>query len=190
MNKTIEQRGAYHDRKAKELDEITNPFRYARRLERLMKYQRLISQLITKKANEISKGDKEKMTKNEVQIISGLNKGDLKEGGMEAKEIVRNLVSETSHHTFHLSAELTQLEVIQGAVARLMERIDEITYKKWDEDATMARLSIDEIKDTVRLIDMAFHPLFTTMNKGVKKLETHSSKLFDIIVKQEDIKKA
>lgn len=60
MKKTIEQRQAYHDRKAKELDQITDAHKYTRRLTRVIKYHGLISQLITKKANEISKGDKEK----------------------------------------------------------------------------------------------------------------------------------
>ncbi|MED0665678.1 hypothetical protein P4T04_05020 [Bacillus badius] len=101
------------------------------------------------------------------------------------KEVVRNLVSETSHQAYELSANMINLEVIQGAVAKLMERIDEITYKKWNEDPTMARLSIDEIKDTVRMIDMAFYPLFLSLNKNINKLETHSSELFNIFVKQE-----
>lgn len=105
------------------------------------------------------------------------------------KETVRNLAFETSHQTYALSAAMINLEAIQGAVSQLMERIDEITYKKWDEDPGMARLSIREIKDTVRLIDMAFNPLFCSLNEDVKKLENHSNELFNIIVKQGEAEK-
>lgn len=99
---------------------------------------------------------------------------------------VRQLVFEANHQIYGLSGDMIKLEVIQNAVAQLMDRIDEITYKKWDEDPAMARLSINEIKDTVRLIDMAFYPLFSSLNEGAKKLDNHSNELFDIIVKQGD----
>lgn len=105
---------------------------------------------------------------------------------METREIVRNLVFETNHQTYELSTDMIKLEVIQNAVSRLLERIDEITYKKWNEDPAMARLSIDEIKDTVRLIDMAFYPLFLSLNKDVNELDTRTNKLFDILVKRAD----
>lgn len=105
------------------------------------------------------------------------------------KETIRELVSETTSQAYVLSAAIINLEVIQDAVAQLTGRMDEITYKKWDEDPGMARLSLREIKDRVRLIDLAFNPLFCSLNEDVKKLETQSSKLFDIIVKQGETEK-
>jgi len=65
-----------------------------------------------------------------------------------------------------------KLEVIQGAVARLLERIDDIVHKGWDKDRGMACLAIDEIRDTVRLIDMGFHPLFKELIDTVIKSES------------------
>lgn len=103
---------------------------------------------------------------------------------MEKEATVRHLVFEINHQTYEFSGDMIGLEVIQKAVAQLIERIDEITYKKWDEDPEMARLSISEIKDSVRLIDMAFHPLYSSINEGVQKLESYSDELFSIIVKQ------
>ncbi|MGA3674202.1 hypothetical protein [Lysinibacillus agricola] len=67
---------------------------------------------------------------------------------------------------------MIQLEVIQGAVARLLERIDDIVHKGWDKDRGMACLAIDEIRDTVRLIDMGFHPLFKELIDTVIKSES------------------
>lgn len=135
------------------------------------------------------------MTKRNVEIISGMDKGNLSDGVSELKVVevekgkntVRELVSETSNQSFALSSEMINLEVIQDAVAKLMERIDEIKHKKWDEEPTMARLSIDEISSTVRLIDMAFQPLFLSLNKNINELEIHASELFDIITRQGEI---
>ncbi|MGE7954416.1 hypothetical protein [Lysinibacillus xylanilyticus] len=67
---------------------------------------------------------------------------------------------------------MIQLEVIQGAVARLLERIDDIVHKGWDKDRGMACLAIDEIRDTVRLIDMGLHPLFKELFDTVIKSES------------------
>ena len=110
------------------------------------------------------------------------------EGGdeMERKETVRHLVFETNHEAYALSANMENLEVIQTTVAQLLQRIEDITYKKWDEDPAMAQLSICEIKNTVRLIDMAFNPLFSTINEDVEKLSTHTNELFNILIKQAD----
>lgn len=146
------------------------------------------------------KGDVEEMKKSNVEIISGLDKSNLSDGVSELKVVevkqgkntVRKLVSETNNQSFALSSEMINLGVIQDAVANLMDRIDDIKHKKWDEEPTMARLSIDEISSTVRLIDMAFQPLFLSLNKNINELENHASELFDIIVKQgeTDTKKA
>ena len=100
---------------------------------------------------------------------------------------VKHLVFETNHQAYELSADMIKLEVVQNAIGKLMERIDEITYNKWNEDPSMARLSIDEIKDTVRLIEMAFYPLYLSLNAGVNKLDSHTSELFDIFAKRAEI---
>lgn len=71
---------------------------------------------------------------------------------------------------------------LQVAVARLLERIDDITYKGWDKDRGMAYLAIDEIRDTVRLIDMAFFPLFKEMSKEVDTLNTYAQELHDTVI--------
>lgn len=80
---------------------------------------------------------------------------------------LETVVQENSHNVYGLSAQMIKLEVIQGAVARLLERIDDIVHKGWHEDRGMACLSILEIQDTVRLIDMAFYPLFKEMSQEV-----------------------
>lgn len=105
----------------------------------------------------------------------------------KVRSTTKHLAFETNHKAYELSAGMIDLEVIQGAVAKLMEKIDDITYKKWDEDPSLARLSIGEIKDTVRLIDMAFYPLFSTLNENVEKLDTYSNELLDIIVNQGEL---
>lgn len=47
----------------------------------------------------------------------------------------------------------------------------------------MSYLSINEIRDTVRLIDMGFYPLFKEMAKEVKAINIHSEELFNTVVK-------
>lgn len=105
---------------------------------------------------------------------------------MEINETVRELVFESNHQIFGISSDMIKLEVIQNSIAQLMDRIDEITHKGWDRELGMANLSIKEIEKTVRLIDMAFYPLFSSLSENVKKLEKQSSELFDALVKQND----
>lgn len=111
----------------------------------------------------------------------------MKEGiGMEqAAAKVKSLVHENSCNAYNLSAQMIQLEVVKNAVSRLMEKIDEITYKGWDKDPGMSYLSINEIRDTVRLIDMGFYPLFKEMAKEVEAINIHSEELFNTVVKGE-----
>lgn len=104
---------------------------------------------------------------------------------MKTYEDLKSVVQDNSSDVYCLSAEMIRLEVVQDAIAQLMERIDDIEHKGWDEDPTMARLSIGEIERKVRLIDMAFYPLFQKMKENIDKIEIHSSKLFDIVVKSE-----
>ncbi len=41
---------------------------------------------------------------------------------------------------------MIQLEVVQGAVAKLLERIDDIVHKGWHENSGMAYMSIYKFK--------------------------------------------
>ncbi|WP_341299256.1 hypothetical protein MHB44_11540 [Lysinibacillus sp. FSL H8-0500] len=100
----------------------------------------------------------------------------------QVAERVKSLVQDNSHEVYSLSAQMVQLQVIQGAVARLLERIDDIVYKGWHTNSGMAHLSILEIRDTVRLVDIGFHPLHTKMQETVNAVESFSNELFDIIV--------
>lgn len=70
-----------------------------------------------------------------------------------------------------LSAQMIELEVVQGAVASLLERIDEVVHKGWDKDAASATVAIAEIRDTLRLVDMGFRPLFNEMEEAVNTLQ-------------------
>lgn len=99
--------------------------------------------------------------------------------------ILKTVVKENSTNTYNLSAQMMQLEVVQGAVARLLERLDDIVHKGWNKDRGMAYMAIDEIRDTVRLIDMGFNPLFKEMSEEVKTLNIHANELFETVVKAE-----
>ncbi len=80
---------------------------------------------------------------------------------------------------------MIQLEVVQGAVAKLLERIDDIVHKGWHENSGMAYMSILQIQDTVRLIDMAFHPLFKNITEEVNTLNSHAEELYQTVIKSE-----
>lgn len=103
----------------------------------------------------------------------------------QVAEKVKSLVHENSHNVYNLSAQMIQLEVVQGAVARLIERLDDIVHKGWDKDRGMACLAIDEIRDTIRLIDMGFYPLFKEMSEDIKNLNIHADELYKMVIKSE-----
>lgn len=105
---------------------------------------------------------------------------------MERKEQLGELGFETKEQSSVLSANMKKLEVIQNAVSQLMDRIDEIIYKGWDKDLGMAYLSIGEIERTVRLIDMAFYPLFKEMSNEVRSLENTTDQLFSMIKEKDE----
>ncbi|WP_313470540.1 hypothetical protein [Lysinibacillus sp.] len=98
---------------------------------------------------------------------------------------LEKVVIDYSNKIYSLSAQMTQLEVLQGAIARLMDRIDEIVHNGWNKDRGMAYLAIDEIQDTVRLIDMGFNPLFKEMSEEIKTLNIHADELNKIVLKSE-----
>jgi len=100
---------------------------------------------------------------------------------------VKSLVHENSNNVYNLSAQMIQLEVVQGAVARLIERLDDMVHKGWDKDREMASLMIDEIRDTVRLIDMGFNPLFKEISEEVNSLNIHADELFEKVIRRESV---
>lgn len=106
----------------------------------------------------------------------------------QTQHTLKTVVQENSHSVYELSAQMVQLGVIQGAVARLLERIDEIVHNGWNKDREMASLSINEIRDTVRLINMGFHPLFKEMSEEVNTLNIHAEELHCTMIKSEENK--
>ena len=100
----------------------------------------------------------------------------------QTQHILETVVQENSGSVYNLSAQMVQLEVVKNTVSRLMERIDEIVFKGWDKDPGMSYLSINEIKDTVRLIDMGFYPLYKEMAQEVGAINIHSEALFDTVI--------
>lgn len=97
---------------------------------------------------------------------------------------IEKLIQDIDNSSYQLNAQMIQLDTIQDAIAKLMERIDEIKYKGWDQDGGMAFLSIGEIERTVRLIDMAFFPLKKEMGETISELDKTSSKTFDLVVRE------
>lgn len=100
----------------------------------------------------------------------------------QTQNVLETVVHDNNHSAYELSAQKIQLEVIQGAVARLLDRIDEIVYNGWDKDRGLAYVAIDEIRDTVRLIDMGFCPLTKSIGQSIEGVNKTSDKLFELIV--------
>jgi len=101
------------------------------------------------------------------------------------QQTLRTVVRENNCTAGSISVQMIDLRVVQQAVANLMNRIDEITDKGWHEDRGMAHLSILEIQDSLRLIDMAFHPLFKEMSEEVNTLNSYAEELYQTVVKSE-----
>ncbi len=101
------------------------------------------------------------------------------------QQALTSLAQDNSSDVYELNAQMIQLEAVQIAIAQLMERIDEITHKKWHEDRGMAYMSIIEIERTVRLIDLGFYSLYTKMKERVGSLEESSNKILEIVVNEE-----
>ena len=103
----------------------------------------------------------------------------------QTQHLLEKVVLKNSNDASGLSVQMIDLRVVQQAVANLMNRIDEITENRWHEDRGMAYMSIQEIQDTVRLIDMAFYPLFKRMEDEVKTINIHAQELYEMVNKSE-----
>lgn len=103
----------------------------------------------------------------------------------QTQHILRTVVHENSSNVYNLSAQMIQLKTVQNEVARLLNKIDDITHEGWHEERGMACMSILQIQDTVRLIDMAFYPLFKEMSQEVETLNIHAQELFDTVTEFE-----
>lgn len=57
MSKSIEQRKAYLAHKSKQLDKITNPYKYGRRAERIMRYNNALMKINNEEMKRIVEGD-------------------------------------------------------------------------------------------------------------------------------------
>jgi len=105
----------------------------------------------------------------------------------QTEYLLEKVILENSNDAVGLSVQMIDLRVVQQAIAKLMNRIDEITENGWHEDRGMACLSILEIQDTVRLIDMAFYPLFKRMEDEVKTINIHAQELYERMIKSESV---
>lgn len=94
------------------------------------------------------------------------------------------LAQEVENSSFELNVQVVKLGTVQSAVAQLMERIDDIKLNGWHEERGVAYLSINEIEQTVRLIDMAFYPLMKEMSDTIKELSGNSTQLFEVVTKE------
>lgn len=93
---------------------------------------------------------------------------------------IKAIAAENADAASEMAVQMVKLEVVQGAVANLLERIDEVVHKGWDKDGAMAYLAIAEIQDTVRLIDMAFQPLLNQMQNETSGLSSLSGTLVEM----------
>lgn len=84
---------------------------------------------------------------------------------------MENLLFEVADNASGLVVEVEYLGAIRIAVNRLMESIDETIDNNWHEDRAVAHLTINEIEQRVRLIYLAFDPLFNKMSESVTALD-------------------
>lgn len=155
MKKTIEQRQAYHDRKAKELDQITDAHKYTRRLTRVMKYHRLISELIATEVKKTLKGDVEEMTERNVEIISGLDKANLSDGVFELDRVLGGIELN--------SATIESIDIELGKIA--------VDVDNTGTDLQSMGLMLHDIRHQVRLISDLLHYVHKDLKANVERLE-------------------
>ncbi|MFJ3386672.1 MULTISPECIES: hypothetical protein [unclassified Lysinibacillus] len=100
----------------------------------------------------------------------------------QTQNVLEKVVLESNNNIYSLSAQIIQLRVVQQATSHLMDKIDEITHKGWHKDIGMAHAAILEIQDTLRLIDMAFFPLYKDMSEEVDILNIHAQELYNTVI--------
>lgn len=105
----------------------------------------------------------------------------------QTQNVLEKAVLESNNNVYSLSAQIIQLRVVQQATSHLMDKIDEITHKGWHEDIGMAHAAILEIQDTLRLIDMAFFPLYKDMSEEVDTLNNHAKELYDTVIGESEV---
>lgn len=92
------------------------------------------------------------------------------------------VVHENNRTVRILSAQIHQLEVVKGSLGRLVERIDEIINRDWHEGGSISHISMNEIRDTACLIDIAFRPLCDEISEEFDNLEKYSGELYDAVI--------
>jgi len=90
---------------------------------------------------------------------------------------MENLLFEVADNAWEIVVEMECLGAIRTAVNRLMGSIDETTLNNWHEDKAMARLTIIDMEQRVRLIELAFNPLFDKMRESAIALEGNIEQL-------------
>lgn len=105
---------------------------------------------------------------------------------MKTKAEIENLIFENQSKASDIDVNMMQLEVIQVAVYKLMDHIDEMEHKNYFDNVYIAKRCLKEIQDKVRLIDMAFNPLFKEMNERVSTLNDIASELYELFKKKNE----
>ena len=90
---------------------------------------------------------------------------------------MENLLFEVADSASGVVVGVEYLGAIRTAVNRLMESIDETIDNNWHEDRVVACLTIAEIEQRVRLIYLAFDPLFEKMSESVITLDRNIEQL-------------
>ncbi|HEY4622304.1 MAG TPA: hypothetical protein VIH12_00520 [Solibacillus sp.] len=104
---------------------------------------------------------------------------------MNQQEKIKDIMRENLDFASNLSVRMVELEVVQSTVANLLERIDEVVHKGWDKDAALATAAIAEIRNTVRLVDMGFRPLFDEMTETVNTFKSQGEKMLNDVTEVE-----
>ncbi|MFJ7371574.1 hypothetical protein ACIQVU_19410 [Lysinibacillus sp. NPDC098008] len=93
---------------------------------------------------------------------------------------MEDLLFEAADNARSIVVELEHLNAIRIGVERLMERIEEVIYKKWHENMGVAQLTIIEMEQSVRLLDLAFNPLFEKMRERAITLDENIEQLRNV----------
>lgn len=153
--KGIKERQAYHDRKAKELDKLTDVNQYTRKLKRIMKYHSLLSELEAAEVKKILKGDEEmkksKMSIVELRVIEGLKRKKRLEITGEA---IRNLeVFNTQIRNLFGVSEFVKRDVIKT------KELEVATEYKLSALLIILEESLHEMSDTSETLSLLFNSI-------------------------------